>query len=221
MELSAIHEEEPTYTIMGVETTPSPRKRIYETFISTYKEAAPWIEDALLTRNLHVKVGGKNPGAFSYYSVRRSGWGTAVGLAIVVKPWVINDIENKRPAGVVFHELAHSWTLDGSAAKPSGPVGILWFYLDTILQGKCNAPEILADIIAYHSVDEAFGQHYPSAYFSSCSRAKNRPSEETRAATASVIRGELPKWFYDNYQLEDGALDLVTLWTDIRNPCVR
>ncbi len=166
--------------------------------------------------------------------------GTVVSVAFD-RP--ISDADEWRTTLIAAHELAHIYTLSTDA--PSNPLAIVagYLYLYHVLSSdpswepgqkfgdgfNCSALELYADLGTYLVLESAFpdrpleqlmsspyGFDHPLRYWSSCSPGGSKvPSDEALAIARATLGGQVPQWFYDTYQSDDGTFDLDALWTDM------
>ena len=118
---------------------------------------------------------------------------------------------------VVVHELAHGLTMDHRAPDHPGPIGISWLYVVHRLGGCYRPWEILADLVAQRTTGNNGG------YVRGCRPLLDGRTIDAHARVTmdSVLGGEIPQWFYDHYQGDEPALDLDSVWFDIRNAQLR
>lgn len=134
------------------------------------------------------------------------------------------------PSFVVAHELGHIYTQSNDA--PSNPLAIVagYLYLQDLFNsdplwpsGKvshfCNAAELYADLAALLVIENIYGTipaPRETAYWPECAPAGYRaPPDEAIAVARSSLSGQVPQWFYETYQTEDGDYRLEELWQDV------
>ena len=135
------------------------------------------------------------------------------------------DVQYTRHLGNLIHELAHVHTRgSGYADEPAEHLGMGWLYFRDLAEGgtDCDASELYADGISY--VHEPASQYY----FEQCSNTGNMPSADTEAVVESVLSGQTPGWFKDEYDRDglsydtstdpkyDRTYDLERVWADLK-----
>ena len=156
-----------------------PREKIYENFANAFGDQQPWILEALNSQPMWIKVGTNDDdhlAEYIYAAGKRDGWTIGLSRGIRIKRKYLDSVTGSGAAAVVFHELAHAYSLDWRGSSAPGPLGILWFYIDRMVDGECKSSELLADTIAY----EATKSEFPSAdvtapYYSTCSKLSLSP----------------------------------------------
>lgn len=113
----------------------------------------------------------------------------------------------------VVHELAHGLTIDHRAPEIPGPIGISWLYAARRFDGCFSPAEILATMITRRTTGTN-----DDWYLTRCKSLLDGRTLDAHAQTTidSVLEGEIPQWFYDHYQGDEPALDLDSLWMDVR-----
>lgn len=203
---------------VGVGYTNSASTIIFKYFRQEYGEAEPWIGDVIDSRNFRIRANGK-PGYWAAFGTRSNGWSLWATASLGFSSGVLNGAAYRswQPVQTVLHEMMHALTYDWRAAKNPGALGVAWLYMDTQLVGRCNGGEILADTLIY-PVQQEQNIRYVSAYYRGCGAVGRVPTAEATEVARNALDGELPQWFYDNYQLDDGSIDMESLWYDLRNP---
>ena len=135
------------------------------------------------------------------------------------------DVQYTRHLGNLIHELALVHTRgSGYADEPAEHLGMGWLYFRDLAEGgtDCDASELYADGISY--VHEPASQYY----FDQCSNTGNMPSADTEAVVESVLSGQTPDWFKDEYDRDglsydtstdpkyDRTYDLERVWADLK-----
>ena len=135
------------------------------------------------------------------------------------------DVQYTRHLGNLIHELAHVHTRGSEYAdEPAEHLGMGWLYFRDLAEGgtDCDASELYADGISY--VHEPASQYY----FDQCSNTGNMPSADTEAVVESVLSGQTPDWFKDEYDRDglsydtstdpkyDRTYDLERVWADLK-----
>ena len=135
------------------------------------------------------------------------------------------DVQYTRHLGTLIHELAHVHTRgSGYADEPAEHLGMGWLFFRDLAEGgtDCDVSELYADGISY--VHEPASQYY----FDQCSNTGNMPSADTQAAVESVLSGQTPEWFKDEYESDDlpydtstdlkydRTYDLERVWADLK-----
>ena len=116
---------------------------------------------------------------------------------------------------IYLHEMAHVYILTSGISQRPGPIGIAHLYFIHLARGgdpeKCDASELYADTAA--GVMIAGRSHY----WSRCSYLQKEHSTiEAREVVEQAFSGQIPSWFYDTYENEDGSLDLESVYADIK-----
>ncbi|MXY44700.1 MAG: leucine-rich repeat protein, partial [Dehalococcoidia bacterium] len=170
------------------------RQYMEDEYILPYQDDHPWLHEAWFDIPVKVRV-GHHPGS--------GAWWWFDGSMVFAFPY-------DRVRSVVYHELAHHYTLhapihgDDPTAKLS--MLSLWLY-QTDRKKQFGLPghvgESLADELAYWVIN---GEDAEYLY------------EETYAVMDNASSQKIPQWFFDTYT-SDGSLetvDLNTLWADFR-----
>ena len=167
------------------------RRYIEEEYILPYQYDHPWLHEAWFDVPVKVHVGHDGGGWF---------WFGSVGFGF---PYALDR-------RVVYHELAHNYTMDPSihADDPTAKLSMLslWLY-QTDRKKQFGRPghvgESLAEELAWWVIK---GEDNDYQY------------EETYAVMDSASSQKIPQWFFDTYT-SDGSLetvDLDKLWGDFR-----
>ena len=218
VEVTPILEDEHLPSGTTAAYTNSPSDIVRKLFREVYEPHASWVGEAIDARWFGVRK-IKGVGHWVFYTGRKGQWRVPVTVRLGLHTSVLNNALHRKGQAVqtVLHELGHVFTYDWKAAQTPGPIGILWFYIDTVLEGRCNGGEILADTLIY-PVQQDAGISYNSAYFRSCKPLGNKPNAEATAIAREASRGYIPSWFIDNYSKPNGSIDMVQFWYDLRNP---
>ena len=146
----------------------------------------------------------------------------------------IGSSNEQTVTAIAAHELAHVYTLSNDAGSNPLVIVVGHLYLQDLLASdpsriltfgggfKCSAAELYADLGEYLVLEQAIPDYtsrwHPSlGYWQNCQPGGNhRPSQEAIAIAKSTLGGEVPSWFYDTYQNNDGTFDLAALWSDVR-----
>ncbi len=134
-----------------------------------------------------------------------------------------------RDIEIVPHELGHVYTLTAGIAKNKAAPAIGLLYLENFIRDQsagCSTEELYADlaVVAFQNSYSEFNLSNKNLiYWAGCSTAfsltpqdHERVVRELREITRSVfVDQKIPDWFYDNYRLSDGSIDLDGLWQDI------
>ena len=186
--------------------------------IDEYGDKWPWLKEVWDYTNradFHYVIGSSN--GIGYRTLRPNETGDIfsriepTGLAIR-KPHI------GRPYSlyILVHELAHVYTYGHGAATNPAPVAIGWLYFGVISQ-NCLDNEIYAETAEYIDPDwEA-----RSSYWRRCADLPKTPTTEAIAVVSQAFSGQMPDWFYETFQKEDGSLDYVKLWTAIKDSSPR
>ena len=170
---------------------------IEKRFIVPYQERFPWLKEAWFDVPVTVRVSRiQDQGFHGLY------WHPNAHIDL----WAPYGFRDQL---VVYHELAHHYTLDRRIHmdNPHAMLSMqsLWLHVKVVRQemdlGK-NATENVADLIMGHMMN---------------GDRQKCPTEELCATAASVSRQEIPQWIYDNYTT-DGTLETVDhdkLWDGI------
>ena len=144
-----------------------------------------------------------------------------------------SSVENRqafdRDIEIVPHELGHVYTLTAGIAKNKAAPAIGLLYLENFVRDQsagCSTEELYADlaVVAFQNSYSEFNLSNKNLiYWAGCSTAfsltprdHERVVRELREITRSVfVDQKIPDWFYDNYRLSDGSIDLDGLWQDI------
>ena len=156
-----------------------PREKIYENFAHEFGDPQPWILEALNSRPMWIKVGTGDSdtlGRYVYVAGKRDGWTIGLSEGMRFKRKHLNNVKSSEAAMIVFHELAHAYSLDWRGSSAPGPLGILWFYIDRMVDGECTSSELLADTIAYEATKNNFPYADVTApYYSTCDKLSRSP----------------------------------------------
>ena len=117
---------------------------------------------------------------------------------------------------VLVHELAHVYTYGHGAATNPAPIAIGWLYFASIEQ-NCASGELYAETAEYKYIDLGFDDKHGSFYWRRCSHLPKTPTAEAIAVVSQAFSGEMPDWFYETFQKDDGSLDYVKLWTAVKD----
>lgn len=198
--------------------TNSPAVIIFDYFREEYEGNEPWIGHAIDARYFRVAANGR-PGYWAYTRQWHNNWRMSRTVQLGFSHGVLNGAAYRsgQPVQTVLHELMHVWTYEWQAPEKPESLGIMWLYMNQQLNGRCNGGEILADALIY-PVQLSEGIRYNSAYYRGCKAVGRQPSAEVTAMARSALDGEIPQWFYDNYQSDDGSIDMERLWYDLRDP---
>ena len=112
------------------------------------------------------------------------------------------------------HELAHVYTNGHGAATNPAPIAIGWLYFESIEQ-DCASGELYADTALF--IDPDFNEYQSSFYWRRCSHLPKTPTTEAIAVVSQAFSGQMPDWFYETFQKDDGSLDYVKLWTAVKD----
>ena len=123
-------------------------------------------------------------------------------------------------AGIIIHELAHTYTLGSDLPDPQWPWGMAWLYFwagadDYEIRDEC-ASELLADTMTVLALPE-----HVSPYYDICFDAvADQTSRDAMAAAVSAASaGDESAWFTQTYRAgaaADGAVDRAQAWSDAR-----
>ena len=113
---------------------------------------------------------------------------------------------------VLVHELAHVYTYGHGAATNPAPIAIGWLYFESIEQ-NCASGELYAETAQYIDLGFESGSYY----WRRCSHLPKTPTTEAIAVVSQAFSGEMPDWFYETFQKDDGSLDYVKLWTAVKD----
>ena len=116
---------------------------------------------------------------------------------------------------MLAHELSHVFTLSSKIsrdgiheARPDlNAVAMLYFHEEY----SCVEPpgELLADVLQVMVFPSSWG-----SYWYGCGYEYDMP-EEAIGAVQSLLEGEYPDWFVDEYRLSEGGYALRQLWSDV------
>ena len=129
---------------------------------------------------------------------------------------------------IMAHELGHIYTLSNDA--PKNPLAVVagHLYLLRLMTsdpswypGKrasndkiCDSAELYADLATLLVLEQIDEYSWRLGYWSSCTSTGVPPAEDV-AVVRSSLSGQVPQWFYDTYQKEDGSYELANLWRDV------
>lgn len=123
-----------------------------------------------------------------------------------------------RNESVMIHELAHVYTLS-CQAHPDNlvPIAATYLYfedlaLEQLPEGRSFSHELLADAMVAEMEDtltwpERTSYHYYGYPFISPESWNSRPPEGAITVVKSMLNGQVPQWFYDEFRLDDGVYD--------------
>ena len=129
-----------------------------------------------------------------------------------VRPWVLNHGDRR----VFLHEMAHIYTLANGVSADPAPLAAAHLYFDSIDDGPdelCPGHELYADTVA-----SLASLRYPYFhYWIICSHLPDEPTVEAQEVVKTAFAGEMPPWFYDSFQKEDGSLDYQAIWLAVKD----
>ncbi len=204
------------------------REYLKNTIVGGWETARPWVRETYnAMRRHHVPVVASELRLTAGLSGRiSSSCFLAVGSELskcFVREFHMDD-RSLRHLGTLIHELAHVHTFgSGYADEPAEYLGMGWLYFRDLAEGgtDCDVSELYAGGISY--------AHEPASqyYFDQCSHTGNMPSAATTEAVESVLAGQTPDWFKDEYEGEglsydtsadpkyDREYDLERVWDDL------
>ena len=204
------------------------REYLKNTIVGGWETARPWVRETYnAMRRHHVLVVASELRLTAGLSGRiSSSCFLAVGSELskcFVREFHMDD-RSVRHLGTLIHELAHVHTIgSGYADEPAEYLGMGWLYFRDLAEGgtDCDVSELYADGISY--------AHEPASqyYFDQCSNTGNMPSAATTEAVQSVLAGQTPDWFRDEYEGDglsydtstdpkyDRKYDLERVWDDL------
>ena len=130
-----------------------------------------------------------------------------------------NPIAAAKNESTMVHELAHVYTLSCQAHSDNlVPVAAAHLYFENLsLEQSVGAitfsHELLADAMVAEMEDiltwpEHTGYHYYThSFLASAASWNNRPPDEAITVVRSMLAGQVPQWFDDEFRLSDGAYD--------------
>ena len=115
----------------------------------------------------------------------------------------------------IVHELAHVYTLTNNLAVRPGPLGLAHLYFERLGaatgEDRCTGEELYADAIVALVIPDS-----RLSYWYSCMHPEGIPNEESMKVIRQAFDGQIPDWFYENFGLEDGSLDLEMIWEEVK-----
>ena len=196
-----------------------------------------FLDDSLDLGPYEPRPGYAKVGAECHEDILTCGAGHAIA---VLGSRSYGDLNTSRgPVKTATHELGHIHTLSNDS--PGNPLAIVagFLYLDRLLRSdpswssfhpslgpsSCTPTELYADLAEFLVLEQVFAsdpvlrQFDPSrelGYWSACTPGgSGRPSQEAISIGRSTLSGQIPQWFYDTYQNDDGNYDLDMLWRDV------
>ena len=132
------------------------------------------------------------------------------------KIYVSERLLNK-PTGLPYliSELAHVYIIDSTeVANNPEAVAAGWLYFASLAGRDCNPVLLYAHTVATaHPFDDSF----ESRGWSLCPHLPNQPTAEAKEVVRQAFSGQIPDWFYDNFQKKKGEWDYEKIWTAVKN----
>ena len=198
------------------------RRMIEQHIIKKYREDHPWLREVWAHMNqpgFHIRADGF--GALGALSGSRNTSPLNSWTVYALKLGYIyaNESLFLESQDVILHEIVHAYTLTNEIANHPGPLGMAHLYFSRMVNEtdsdwcKDKAQELYADAGAalIFPSPHAFywgGSCTPSGIYA--------PTEEAIEIVRQAFNGQIPDWFYANYQRDDGELDLEMIWAEVK-----
>ena len=188
--------------------------------VTLHAEDNPWLMDVWnYTNRLSFKYSIRDEHAgrvyYASYALPR-GYETRLTKNVVSELSVSSNILAYGNLRIFLHEMAHIYTLANGASADPAPLAAAHLYFDSIDDGPdglCPGHELYADTIA-----SLASLRYPYFhYWGACSHLPDEPTTEAEEVVKTALAGEMPKWFYDTFQKEDGGLDYQAIWLAVKD----
>ena len=182
--------------------------------IDEYGDKWPWLKEAWdYTNREDFEYIAGNLNAISYRTLSPDRTGD-VFAKVEAYGLIMRDLSVGSPykLDVLVHELAHVYTYGHGAATNPAPIAIGWLYFESIEQ-NCASGELYAETAEYIDLGFESGSYY----WRRCSHLPKTPTTEAIAVVSQAFSGEMPDWFYETFQKDDGSLDYVKLWTAVKD----
>ena len=204
------------------------REYLKNSIVGTREAAHPWLRETYNAMRRHyvpVVASGLRD-ALGLSGLVRSSCFLAVGSELskcFIREFQMDD-RSLRHLGNLIHELAHVHTIgSGYADEPAEYLGMGWLYFRDLAEGgsDCDTGEMYAEGIEH--LHESASQYYHDQ----CSNTGNMPSGATIEVVESILAGQTPDWFRDEYEGDglsydtstdpkyDRAYDLKRVWHDL------
>ena len=135
---------------------------------------------------------------------------TEVGRMVVYSGWV-----GKSHLDIYVHEMAHVYTLTNRLADQPAPLAAAHLYFSQLANestaSQCWPEELYADAAAVMLFPNA-----PDHYWTTACSGHSRPTTEAIEVVRQAFEGQMPDWFYDTYENDDGSLDLEAVWSEVQ-----
>ena len=184
--------------------------------IDEYGDKWPWLKEAWdYTNREDFEYTASNQNGIGYRTLSPERTGD-VFAKVEVHGLTMRELTVGSPykLNILVHELAHVYTYGHGAATNPAPIAIGWLYFESIEQ-NCASGELYAETAEY--IDLGFSDG-GSFYWRRCSHLPKTPTAEAIAVVSQAFSGEMPDWFYETFQKDDGSLvDYVKLWTAVKD----
>ena len=125
----------------------------------------------------------------------------------------MDNLRDNNNVGFV-HELAHVYTLaNGISARPEALAAAHLYFADlssnAVVGNRCPGYELYADT-AQLLVPTDWNTFAP--YWHKCEHLPSLVTSEAEAVVRSAFNDEIPQWFYDTFQQDDGNWNYKAIW---------
>ena len=115
------------------------------------------------------------------------------------------------------YELARMYIHNYDLAR--NPVAVVagWLYFISIAGYDCNPTVLYVDTAISLEPDFIDKEYWWEWEWAICNHLPQQPTAEALKVTRQVFSGQIPDWFYDNFQEENGQWDYQEIWTAVIN----
>lgn len=115
------------------------------------------------------------------------------------------------------YELARMYIHNYDLAKNPEAVVAGWLYFISIAGYDCNPSALYVDTAISLEPDFIDKEYWWEWEWAICNHLPQQPTAEALKVTRQVFSGQIPDWFYDNFQEENGQWDYQEIWTAVIN----
>ena len=115
------------------------------------------------------------------------------------------------------YELARMYIHNYDLAKSPEAVVAGWLYFIQVAGYDCNPAALYIDTAISLEPDFIDKEYWWEWEWAICNHLPQQPKAEALEVARQVYSGQVPDWFYENYQEENGQWDYQEIWTAVIN----